>query len=129
MNQPLAITLTQKAPTISLSLGAVVVVALIIYPFWLCCLRIIHWQLDLHLNAGRQDSLLCDSRYRTGFSLGICRITVTWAWSALLLVAMGWDVPDGKRQVMDCRRLCLSCHGRNYRGFRAAANTLSGHCA
>ncbi len=33
MNQPLAITLTQKAPTISLSLGAVVVVALIILPF------------------------------------------------------------------------------------------------
>lgn len=33
MNQPLAITLTQKAPVISLSLGAVVVVALIILPF------------------------------------------------------------------------------------------------
>ncbi|CNI26472.1 urea ABC transporter permease subunit UrtC [Yersinia pekkanenii] len=33
MNQPLAITLTQKAPVISLSLGAVVVIMLIILPF------------------------------------------------------------------------------------------------
>lgn len=33
MNQPLALTLTQKAPTLSLSLGIVVVILLIILPF------------------------------------------------------------------------------------------------
>lgn len=33
MNQPLAITLTQKAPVISLSLGAVAITVLIILPF------------------------------------------------------------------------------------------------
>ncbi len=44
MNQPLTVTLTQKAPLTSLLLGMVTLIALIVLPFWRCYRRIIRWR-------------------------------------------------------------------------------------
>lgn len=131
MNQPLTITLTQKAPVITLSLGAVVVIALIILPFLALLpadnpLAISTYTLTL---IGK---ILC-------YAVVAIALDLVWGYAGLLSLGHGLFFALGgyamgmylMRQAAGegCPHLCLFYHGLSCRGFGGAVNILFGRYA
>lgn len=65
MNQPLTVTLTQKAPLTSLLLGMVTLIALIVLPFFGAVTGGSSvGDINLYPDADRQNIMLCRGGYR-----------------------------------------------------------------
>lgn len=131
MNQPLTVTLTQKAPLTSLLLGMVTLIALIVLPF-LALLPADHPLAISTYTLTLIGKILC-------YAVVAIALDLVWGYAGLLSLGHGLFFALGgyamgmylmRQAAGDGLPAFMSFYrGLSFLGFGAAVSTLFGHCA